>query len=131
VYRWVEHTGELELQIEAPTERAVFADALAAFAELVDDGGGISSARREIVLEGDSRDVMLADWLNELVYLSDAEQFVPDDLAELELESGGLRAAVRGHHGLPTPLVKAASLHGLEYGRAPDGRWQARVVLDV
>ena len=131
MYRWIEHTGELELQIEAPTEHAVFADALAAFAELVGDGGGVSSDRREIVLEGDSRDVMLADWLNELVYLSDAQQFVPDELAELELESGGLRASIRGHYGLPTPLVKAASLHGLECRRAPDGRWQARVVLDV
>ena len=101
--------------------------------ELVVDitGARHGSDRREIVLEGDSRDVVLADWLNELVYLADAEQFVPDALAELELHAGGLRANVRGHLGLPTPLVKAASLHGLEYGRAPGGGWQARVVLDV
>jgi SHS2 domain-containing protein len=61
VKRWVEHTGELELQIDAPTEEAVFADALAAFAELVDEEGGLDSDRREIELEADTRDLLRAD----------------------------------------------------------------------
>jgi SHS2 domain-containing protein len=131
VYRWIEHTGELELLIEAPTEEAVFADALAAFAELVGDDSGPDSERREITLEGDDRDLLLADWLNELGYLADAEQFVPTHLSELELERGSLRATVNGHSGEPRPLVKAVSLHGLEYGYGLDTGWRARLVLDV
>jgi SHS2 domain-containing protein len=131
VYRWVEHTGELELQIDAPTQREVFADALAAFAEIVGDGDGDDADRRDIALEAPGRDVILADWLNELVYLADADGFVPTRLAQLELADGGLRASVRGHRGRPTPLVKAASLHRLEYRPTPEGRWHARVVLDV
>jgi SHS2 domain-containing protein len=131
VYRWVEHTGELELQIDAPTEQGVFADAFAAFAEVVADGGGGDADRRDIALEPASPEVMLADWLNELVYLADADEFVPTRLAGLELEDGGLRATVHGHRGVPTPLIKAASLHGLECRPTPEGGWQARVVLDV
>jgi hypothetical protein len=61
VYRWIEQTGELELLIEAPTEEAVFADALAAFAGLGGDDGGPDSERREITLAGDDRDLLLAD----------------------------------------------------------------------
>jgi SHS2 domain-containing protein len=34
-YRWVEHTGELELAIDAPTERAVFEDGFEAMRELL------------------------------------------------------------------------------------------------
>jgi SHS2 domain-containing protein len=131
VYRWIEHTGELKLLIEAPTEETIFGEALAAFAELVGDDGGPDSEWREVELEGDERGVLLADWLNELVYLADADGFVPTRLAQLELADGGLRASVRGHRGRPTPLVKAASLHGLEYRPTPEGRWHARVVLDV
>jgi SHS2 domain-containing protein len=131
VYRWVEHTGEVELQIDARTEQGVFADALAAFGELVGDGDGGDTDRRDIELDAASRELMLADWLNELVYLADTDGFVPTRLGELELEGGGLRATVRGHGGDPTPLVKAACLHGLEYRPTPEGGWHARVVLDV
>lgn len=131
MYRWIEHTGELELLIEAPTEEAVFADALAAFAELIGDDGGPDSERREVTLEEDDRDLLLADWLNELGYLADAEQFVPTHLSELELEGGSLRATVNGHRGEPRPLVKAVSLHGLEYRSGLDTGWRARLVLDV
>jgi SHS2 domain-containing protein len=129
VYRPIEHTGELELLIEAPTEEAVLAEALAAFAELVGDDGGPDSERREITLAGDDRDLLLADWLNELGYLADAEQFVPARLSELE--GGSLRATVNGRRGEPRPLVKAVGRYGLEYGRGLDRGWRARLVLDV
>jgi SHS2 domain-containing protein len=131
VYRWIEHTGELKLLIEGPTEEAIFGEALAAFAELVGDDGGPDSERREVELEGDERDVLLADWLNEFVYLADAEQFVPEHLSELELEDGRLRATVRGRRGEPRPLLKAVSLHSLEYERRPEAGWRAQLVLDV
>jgi SHS2 domain-containing protein len=131
VHRWADHTSELELHIEAPTEEGVFVDALAAFAELVGDGASSSSAEREIVVAGEERDVLLADWLNELVFLADRDGFLPERVIELELSPSGLRASVKGRDGDPAPLVKAASLHGLRYERASDGAWRARVVLDV
>ena len=129
MYQWVEHAAELELRIEAPTEQAVFADALAAFAELVDGGG--DPDRHELELEADDPASLLVEWLNELVYLADVEQFVPERLAELELDGGRLRATVEGRRGEPRPLVKAVTLHGLAF--QPDGEagWRARVVLDV
>jgi SHS2 domain-containing protein len=131
VYRWVEHTAELELRIDAPTEEGLFADALAAFVELVDDEGGPDSEERKIELEGDDRGLLLADWLNELVYLADVDRFVPGRLSELELDGGRLRATVRGRRGDPRPLVKAVSLHGLEYEHEGETGWRARLVLDV
>jgi SHS2 domain-containing protein len=131
VYHWVEHAGELELRIEARSEEAVFADALTAFAELVGDDGGPESEQREIELEGDERDLLLVDSLNELVYLADAERFAPARLSRFELEGRRLRATVRGRRGDPRPLVKAVSLHDLEYEHDRDTGWRARLVLDV
>ena len=136
VYRWIEHTGELELAIEAPAEPAVFADAFAAFVELVGDDGGLAPnpkeiEQREIGLVGDERDALLAAWLDELVYLADSQQFVPDDVIDLQLAAGGLRATVRGHRGEPRGLVKGVTWHRLAFEPSESGGWRARVVLDV
>jgi len=127
-YRWVDHTAELELEIDSPSEAGVFAEALAAFAELVADDRG-EVAERRIELAGDDRAGLLVAWLEELAFLAETEGFVPE-AAAIELDATGLRATVAGHGGRPPHLVKAVTLHRLLF--APDGdRWHARVVLDV
>jgi SHS2 domain-containing protein len=131
MYRWIEHTAELELEIEAPTEPAVFADALAAYAELVGDDSAPDGETRTIELDATERASLLADWLEEFVYLTDAHQFVPDRLADLQLENGRLRATVRGHRGEPRALVKAVTRHRLAFEQDGSGGWRARTVLDV
>jgi SHS2 domain-containing protein len=131
VYTWIEHTSELELAIEAPTQAAIFTDALAAFVELVHDDGSLDGERREIELRSDDRAALLAEWLEELVYLADAQRFVPEHLTDLRLDSGGLHATVRGHRGEPSALVKAVTRHRLSFEADREGGWHARVVLDV
>lgn len=130
MFRWVEHTAELELEIEAPSKEAVFGEALAAFAELVGNGSG-PRTMRVLEVEADEPGLLLAEWLSELVYLADAEQFVPERIAALELGEDRLRAAIEGHLGEPRPLVKAVTLHRLEFRPDDTVGWHARVVLDV
>jgi SHS2 domain-containing protein len=131
MYRWIEHTGELELALEASEEQEVFADALAALAELLDastaNGGRV---RHDIALRSRERATLLADWLGELVFLAETENFVPERVVRLELAPEGLRATVEGRVGEPPHLVKAATYHGLEF-EAEEGGVRARVVLDV
>ena len=131
MYRWIEHTSELELAIDAPTEAAVYADAFAAYVELVREDESLDRERREIELRSAERATLLADWLEELVYLADAQQFVPERLTDLQLEGGGLRATVRGHLGEPRALVKAVTRHRLFFEPDGSGGWHATVVLDV
>jgi SHS2 domain-containing protein len=130
VFRWVEHTAELELEIEAPTQEAVFGEALAAFAELVGHGSGPRTTR-ELEVEADEPALLLAEWLSELVYLADAEQFVSERIAAVELGEDRLRATIEGHLGEPRPLVKGVTLHRLEFQPDDTVGWRARVVLDV
>ncbi len=130
VYEWVEHTSELELEIEAATEGAVFLGALEAFAELVADEQGADPEQRELELRGDDRESLLVEWLDELAFLAETEGFVPVRVTEFDLSDGVLRASVSGHRGDPRHLVKAVTLHRLLF--APAGNsWRARVVLDV
>ena len=130
MYRWVEHTAELELEIEAETDEAVFEHALRAFAELVAREPGGEPVRHEITLSAPDRATLLADWVEELVFLADTEGLVPRKIAELDLRPDGLRAVVEGRRGSPAPLVKAVTYHDLEYARDPEGL-RARLVLDV
>lgn len=129
VYRWVEHTGEVELEIEAQTEPDVFREALAALVDLL----GLEDAtdeERTIETAATDRPRLLAAWLDELVFLIDTEGFAPVALRELGLGSDSLRAVVAGHYGDPSPLVKAVTYHRLAFEPA-DAGYRATVVLDV
>ncbi len=130
MYRWVEHTAELELAIEAPTREEVYGEAVRAFAELLDDGEPGAPVRHEIAASDSDAATQLADWLEELVYLVETEDFVPQRLVEIELAEQEVRGTVEGHRGRPPHLVKAITYHDLELSPR-DGGWQARVVLDV
>jgi SHS2 domain-containing protein len=129
-YRWVDHTSELAVEIEADTVGAVFLEALEAFAELVGDGSSIDSERRDVEVRGDDRGSLLVAWLEELVFLTETEGFVPERATELELGDDVVRATLHGHYGEPRQLVKAATLHGLLF-TADGDVVRARVVLDV
>jgi protein archease len=130
VYRWVEHTAELQLELEAPTEEALFADALAAFAELVGREPAGEPDAHEVRASAPDRAALLAEWLSELVFLAETQDFVPERATALELSDGELRARVEGRRGRPAHLVKSVTYHGLELRRDGHG-WRARVVLDV
>jgi SHS2 domain-containing protein len=130
MFQWVEHTSELELEIEAATEPAVFLEALDAFAELVANEKSADSEQRELELRGDDRESLLVAWLDELAFLAETEGFVPERVTEFDLSEGVLRATVCGHMGDLRHLVKAVTLHRLLFTREGNG-WRARVVLDV
>jgi SHS2 domain-containing protein len=129
-YRWVEHTGELEVELEAPSEEGVFEAGFEAMRELLSDDAATERLELDVELPGRDRAALVADWLGELAFLGEALGLVPDRLLALELEADGLRATVHGREGSPRHLVKGATYHRLGYERAGDG-WSARVVLDV
>ena len=141
----MDHTAELELEIEAPSEEGVFADALAALAELlareeeneprIESEPGVESRRRPAVkrrlsVEAEDRPALLAAWMEELVFLGETEGFEPAAVEALELAPGSAQATVTGRLGQPPPLVKAVTYHRLSFVPADRG-YRATVVLDV
>jgi protein archease len=128
VYRFVDHTAELELELESDSQEGVLYEALRAFAELAANGADHPS-KQEVVVAARDLPGLLVAWLDELVFLAETEGFVPET-AELSLAGSEVRAALRGHVGEPRSLVKAVTLHRLRF-RAENGVWRGRVVLDV
>jgi SHS2 domain-containing protein len=130
MYRWVDHTAEVELHIDAETREAVFTEALAAFAELVSRNDEGERAEHDVAIEAQDEAGLLVAWLEELVFLAETEDLVPVRVERLELSDGRLAAHVVGRRGRPAHLVKAVTYHGLEFAHQ-DGAWRAKVVLDV
>jgi SHS2 domain-containing protein len=148
VYRWLDHTAELELELEAATEREVLADALSALRELLEGeesgasegaptrlkGCAISAVsalqRQRVYVSAGDRPALLAAWLEELLFLSESAGFIPLRIEQLSLEGAALSATVAGRVGEPRPLVKAITYHRLQFEASERG-YRARVVFDV
>jgi len=129
-HHWLEHTAELELQLDAASETGVFREALEALAELIGERAFGKAVSREIVVAATDRAALLVGWLDELVFLAETEDLVADAVERLELDGDTLTATVRAHRGQPRHLVKAATYHDLVFERAGGG-FTATVVLDV
>lgn len=136
MYRTFEHTADVGLRIEAATLVELFAEAgrglMSLIVEDVDRVGGDES--RALALEAASLEDLLFDYLSEVLYLFDAEGFVP---VRYELETDGcrLRAVLGG--GAFDPArdgggleVKAITYHGLKVERLGSG-YAAEVIVDV
>ena len=130
MYEWREHTAELELVVEAPSDEEVFATALDAFGRLIERDDRGEPATEYVELEAPDRAGLLIAWLEELIFLADTRSFVPDHATSLTLEDHLLTATLEGRVAALDPLVKAATYHGLRFTH-DGGVWRATVVLDV
>jgi SHS2 domain-containing protein len=142
VYRWVDHTAELELAIEATGPGDALEQALTALAELLEpdmdapprQGAAASPAgelqRRAIDVAARDGAGLFAAWLEELVFLAESEGFVAQALVACTLGDQRLETVVDGRLGSPRPVVKAVTYHRLAFESRGDG-YVANVVLDV
>jgi SHS2 domain-containing protein len=133
MYRWIDHTSELELHVEGDTHTAVVAEATVALAELLRGDGEMPEGElvtREVTVDADDRAQLLAAWLDELVFLAETEAVIPEGVHFEKLDERGLRARVEGRRGDPPHVVKAVTYQRLAFART-DAGWEATVVLDV
>ena len=131
-YRFVDHTAELQLEIDAPSRAAIFELAVLALGELLGRDGGPdgSSQTRELCVEAGDDPALLAAWIDEIVFVSETEGMVPRAVERIDAGTTGVRAVVSFTEGTPPHVVKGATYHDLEL-RLDGKTWHGRVVLDV
>jgi SHS2 domain-containing protein len=94
-------------------------------------------ANEEFKVEADGSDdeLLLADFLNELLFLFDAKRVLLREFHVTEAGGGKLKATVRGEeidlarHVIKTP-IKAVTYHMLKVERTPEG-YRTTVVYDI
>jgi SHS2 domain-containing protein len=130
--------ADCAIEVEGHDLGDLFATAARAVAEVMVDPVTVApEVERTVTLHAPSLDLLLFDWLGELIYLKDSEQLV-FTTAEVEVEQASpcrLTAHVRGGR-LDRPGtawradVKAVTFHLFEI-RPHGSGWRARVVVDI
>ena len=134
-YRFIDHTADIAFEVFGETIEELIENATLAFCEAfvyLDRLEG--NIKREIEVEGDSEDILIYHWLNELLFLFDTE-FYAARRAEVSVERGEvLRAKGKLYGGKLRPEAvkvepKAITLHNFKVEKC-DG-WYAFVVVDI
>lgn len=131
MYRWLEHTSEAELWIEDESPKAVLGEAATALGDLLSEHPEGEAATHRVRVRATDLPALLAEWLSELVYLAETDGFVPERVVEMDLADRSVEALVAGQRTVPQTLVKAVTLHRLEFEPGEGGAWHGRVVFDV
>ena len=138
-WRPLEHTADVGLVVEAASLGRLFADAGAGLCDIITERERVEPRRsRETRLAAPALDLLLMEWLEELLFLLDArgELWCEHEVVVDEGPSGcSLVAVSRGEAFDPARHpsrlhVKAVTYHGLEVARTAAG-WRATVLLDI
>jgi SHS2 domain-containing protein len=128
-----DHTSEVQVRLRAGRLADLLAEAGRALAGLQLRGLPLRAEGewRPIEVTAPDRDRLLADWLNELIYLAESDRWVATEFDLVTAGPGALRGRARGVTLDRAPgLVKAATMHGLRVDEVPGGL-SAEVILDV
>ena len=139
MFTFFDHTGDVGIQIDAPDPAALFADAARALSETITDREALPDDEAvEISLVADAADLLLVDWLSELLFRFETEGWLPRAVAAEVARAGDtwrLTARLTGGRLDPARhevrvLVKAVTYYGLQVQEIAT-RWHARVILDI
>jgi SHS2 domain-containing protein len=129
----LDHTSEVQLRLRAGSMADLLAEAGRAIAriQLRDTPRSPPGSWRVIEVASRDRASLLADWLNELIFLAETERWYGTEFEIARADDRSLRARARGVVMDVAPgVVKAATLHGLKVEDVPGGL-QGEVILDV
>ena len=130
--------ADCAVEIEGQGLDDLFETAAAAIARLMVDPATLTiTVERTITLEAAERDMLLYDWLSEMIFLKDRDsQIFPHARVRVTGE-GPYRLAADVHGGTIDPAQtalgadpKAVTFHQFALEQASGG-WRARVVIDI
>jgi SHS2 domain-containing protein len=131
-----EHTADLGLRARAPDIDTLFVEAAEAlFAAIIENPDAVQSQQQvEIQLTGADRELLLFDWLNELLFQFDTAHLVfgrfEVHVCGDQLQSKAWGEPLKCSRHLMNHEVKAITYHGLRVEQTADG-WLAEVIVDI
>ena len=133
----LEHTADVGFRCWGADPGELFVNAARAMLDIAADTSRVEPAKELIFgVSGEDYETLLVNWLNQLVYAFDADMFVPVVYHVRQIKPTTLVCDCQGEKRDPARhpwklIVKAVTYHDLEVAQLEDGRWTARVILDV
>lgn len=134
-YKFLDHTADIKFKVYGKNLDEVFENSTLAVSDFLARGKKIKSKKeRKIKLKGEDLEDLYYNFLDELVYLLDAKEFVVSK-AKLKIDekSNSLKGKVFGDltkHYSDLDHFKAATYAEMYIKKKKDG-WEAQAVLDV
>lgn len=139
-YKYGEHTADVLVLAYGCTLEEAFKNAAVAFADLTYYTERVQPSLKKVVeVESDDLDGLLFRWIDELLYLFEAEKFAISREIDLTIEKNEIykiRAVVYGEHysqekhGFTGLIVKAMTYHMMEIKQLDD-YWAIQYVVDI
>lgn len=131
-YKFLPHTADIKIRAWGKTMEEAFVAAVEAVKETMCGDAKIEpAAERDIELSGNDFESLLYGFIEEFLYLLDAEGFLPAAVTSIEIGNGRLSARVAGDttHKVSNS-VKAVTYNEMAVTPEKDG-WAVEFVLDV
>ncbi len=135
-YRYLPHTADIKVAIEAPSLEGLLQDGLAIVRQLfVGESPVEKRAEQPLQLAAANAEELLLAFLRDLLYRYETSGFIPASLKIEHLDAGYVTGSLLGERfdstrHQPEPEVKAVTRHGFVVRRTPEG-WYAEAVFDV
>lgn len=136
-FRVLEHTADVGFEAQGATRAEVFRNAGRALMSLIVDLESVEPAK-SVALAASATEPkgLLVNWLNEILFLQDADGWLFHDFDIETLTDQSIRGSGSGEsfdrsrHQLKL-LVKAITYHQLVLDQTLAGRWRAQVYVDI
>ena len=139
-FREIDHTGDIGIQVTAPTLPCLFERAaLGTFHVLTDLDAVRTPDATSIAVDGRDREALMVRWLSELNYRHTVDNvlYASFEVASIDNANDGLTltAIARGEpidpdrHTVHTE-IKAITFHGLDVHKTDNG-WGVQVIFDM
>ena len=131
-FKMLEHTADIKFLINGKDLNGIFENSARAFSNYISSGEKIKSIKKkEIKLEADNIESLLYQFIDNLIYLLDAEDFAVST-AKININDNYLTAELFGDNTKNYHLnhVKAATYAEM-YIKKKGTTYEAQIVLDV
>ena len=132
----IDHTADIGIVVYGADLKQVFANAALGLFNLMADLDGLKeSVKREVELSSEDTEVLLVEWLNELIYIFEVEHILFKRFEINELSNNSLKATCFGEKINPKQhrikrQVKAATYHMLHLNK-DNGNYKVQIIFDI
>lgn len=135
-FETIDHTADFGIRVTAPDLPGLFREAgIALMASMIDLRTVDALQTQAVEVTGADWPDLMVNWLRELLYLFNGEEFLVREIDIQRLAEFSLTAEVAGtafdpdRHRIETE-IKAVTYHDIEVARTADG-WSAQVIFDI
>jgi len=135
-YEVLEHTADIGFRAWGTTPSDLFGNGARAMMAIAADPETLSGEEeKQLEVQGVDYPDLMVNWLSEVLYFFDTDQFAARNFRIDDIASDRLRATLIGEPRDPERhswelIVKAVTYHQLKVHQK-NGRWEAEVFLDI